>query len=361
MNQQTKELFSAVSQFLADGDTEKRQEIRAEIENLLGRGASVREKNHEGKTVLHLAALQGDEEIVARLIAAGADVNEQDNVQRTPAFFAVSAGICQALEKLIKNNARLDIPEFSGNTLLHSVSLLDEINGRPNEIAEILFGSEIFEGTHFQTVDSYINCKSNDGRTPLHLAADFNRAGLARLLIYYGADIDAADNKGYKPLHLAAENHSKDVIILFNEILPNRSGVDFIDDYQKALNLINLYTPSHGKDEIGKRRWNAYFESKQILESVVTQYRNQTREEEVITNAQQAFLNSPPMQEALGAAGHPTDLEEAQLSSAIENVNMIIEDEIEQLPLIPSSSPSSTSTTTSFALINSSTEDRSLQ
>ncbi len=49
-----------------------------------------------------------------------------------------------------------------------------------------------------------LEAKNNSGRTPLHLASEFNRISIAKLLIERGAIVRANDNGGRTPLHLAS-------------------------------------------------------------------------------------------------------------------------------------------------------------
>lgn len=41
-----------------------------------------------------------------------------------------------------------------------------------------------------------VNAKDVDGRTPLSVAAQLGRTGVAELLLAHGADVNAKDNKG---------------------------------------------------------------------------------------------------------------------------------------------------------------------
>lgn len=50
-----------------------------EIKNLLEAGASVHERDEEGRTPLHMAVFNGSEEIVQLLLSAGANPNAQDH------------------------------------------------------------------------------------------------------------------------------------------------------------------------------------------------------------------------------------------------------------------------------------------
>jgi ankyrin repeat protein len=53
-----------------------------------------------------------------------------------------------------------------------------------------------------------LEAKNNSGRTPLHLASEFNRISIAKLLIEMGANLEAKDNQGRNPLHVATMNNS---------------------------------------------------------------------------------------------------------------------------------------------------------
>jgi cytohesin len=49
------------------------------------------------------------------------------------------------------------------------------------------------------------NQRKDTGDTPLHFAADYNRASIAQRLIDGGADLNAVDNDGFTPLRIAAQ------------------------------------------------------------------------------------------------------------------------------------------------------------
>lgn len=59
-----------------------------------------------------------------------------------------------------------------------------------------------------------VNAKDDELVTPLHLAAYKNSAESASMLLEYGADFDAVDFLGRTPLHLAAANGNEEIIAM---------------------------------------------------------------------------------------------------------------------------------------------------
>ena len=58
------------------------------------------------------------------------------------------------------------------------------------------------------------NPKNNDGKTPLHIAAEMNNVALARKLLEAGADINPNDKGGNTPLIAAVEYCSQEIGLL---------------------------------------------------------------------------------------------------------------------------------------------------
>lgn len=55
------------------------------------------------------------------------------------------------------------------------------------------------------------------GRTPLHFAAQFNRAALAKLLVQKGATVDAVDNQGETATQIAERLKWKKVAAILTD------------------------------------------------------------------------------------------------------------------------------------------------
>ncbi len=188
------ELFDAVE-----------QENQDKVLMFLNKGVSIsiRKKNLLGEWgVIHLAAIEGQAEIVKLLVAKGADIHAVCNDGYTAVHFAASGGHKELLTYLIDKGAKVNTTInkspfnlLDGKTPLHAASR---------------------EG-HLQTVKLLINhganihAKTKDGATALHDAAYGGFAEIAEYLISQGADINAKltnsindNNTGWTPLHYSA-------------------------------------------------------------------------------------------------------------------------------------------------------------
>ena len=57
-----------------------------------------------------------------------------------------------------------------------------------------------------------INCRDEDNRTPLHMAAIYGRLSRSKALIDNQAEVNTVDDKGQTPLHVAAA-HGHDPLV----------------------------------------------------------------------------------------------------------------------------------------------------
>ena len=61
-----------------------------------------------------------------------------------------------------------------------------------------------------------VDGNSPDGKTPLMLAAMFNRVEIMKMLIAHGASVDAVDSRGMTALSLAEKMVAKDSLAFLN-------------------------------------------------------------------------------------------------------------------------------------------------
>ena len=69
-------------------------------------GADVNAKNVEGGTPFHLAAEEGQQQIVELLISKKADINARDNKGKTPLDWAATLGLKETTDLLRKHSGK---------------------------------------------------------------------------------------------------------------------------------------------------------------------------------------------------------------------------------------------------------------
>lgn len=80
-------------------------EMAQEITQRLMTEKNILEKNKDGKTALHFAALNGLKEVIRVLLSKGCNIDQQDNEGRTPLYCALSKRATDAAEFLIGEGA----------------------------------------------------------------------------------------------------------------------------------------------------------------------------------------------------------------------------------------------------------------
>lgn len=140
----------------------------------------------ENETALLLAAQFGSVDVVAQLIARGADVTIQNLKDESALDLAAQYGRLQTVKHLIKYHPMLVHPyRFSScrvrkfsSTPLHRASMNGHI-----EVVQVLLEAGIDP-----------NVRTNSG-TALHQAACFGKADVVRILLEAGADLHAVDSR----------------------------------------------------------------------------------------------------------------------------------------------------------------------
>ncbi len=215
--------------------------------HLVLKGADVNAENEAGKTPLHVAAASGNLSIVRLLVSKGAKVNHEAKDGTTPLHIAAVMGNTDVIRYLVKKGARLDVEDVNGLTPLHyaALSVAEVFKGKENtETVRYLVGEYMRKGTykkrftggltllHFAAYGGDlsqvrrllrkkgigVNVRTQEGLTPLHVAAMKGHTDIVRYLVRKGADINATDTSGYTPLHYAVlSGHTEVVRYLVSE------------------------------------------------------------------------------------------------------------------------------------------------
>jgi len=178
------------------------------VQRLLADGASISEpRGGRGKTILHLLAEHAKPHtarMMELLLKEGLDenlssfVNARDHNGNTPMHVAASSGSLDVVRLLCKHGADLHTCNWVDDTPLHLAAY-----GNPDVVAFLLQeedGADVHVRTHSR------QC------TPLHGAASGGSAECARLLLQAGADPDARDSDEQVPLHYAAQQGAGEAI-----------------------------------------------------------------------------------------------------------------------------------------------------
>ncbi|KAI4145852.1 MAG: hypothetical protein LQ341_002241 [Variospora aurantia] len=157
------------------------------LEIAIEEGANVNAKGADGKAPLHLAAMQGNPDIVQLLIDHGADINiptslrgdnmeRKFNGQRTPLHWACDRGHESCIRLLVKHGADVNANSYTNRTPLQEALMRGHVS-----ISKFLLENGASVKSH-----------DDEGWTPLHQAAISSKAvEVIHLLLDKGADIEA--------------------------------------------------------------------------------------------------------------------------------------------------------------------------
>ncbi|XP_076335183.1 transient receptor potential cation channel A1 [Tachypleus tridentatus] len=152
-------------------------------------------RDKKGRTALHHAAIQNKVECVQFIHEHGGDINAQDYDGNTALHLAVESNALETINYLLSNNADSSIRNNEMNGPIHLATELNRV-----EVLEEMVN-------HKSQVDTCLRGKH--GRRALHLAAIYNHADCARILLSQLKCCPRipCDN-GYYPIHEAAKNGS---------------------------------------------------------------------------------------------------------------------------------------------------------
>jgi uncharacterized protein len=156
-----------------------------QVRRLVSLGASVRVQGEQTKlTILPLACYWGDQDLVARSLDAGADVNARDPHQFSPLLLAAYYRHPEIVRMLATAGARVDVEDWRRRTaLIHAAA-----EGYTEMVRTL-----IAVGANLEAADDV-------GRTGLVVAIDAGHLDTARALIAAGAQVNTADGMGFTPL-----------------------------------------------------------------------------------------------------------------------------------------------------------------
>jgi len=144
---------------------------------------------------LQFAAANNQLEVVARLLASGADpnANHPSGMGLTPLHAAVEGGHKDLVDLLLEHNATIDARASDGSTPLHVAARKGHA-----AVAELLL-----------RYGAPVSAAAAGGLAPLHHAAEMGHSVVVQYLLAANASADARAQDGSTPLHFAArEGHA---------------------------------------------------------------------------------------------------------------------------------------------------------
>lgn len=152
-------------------------------------GASLKDKDEDGDTLLHMACQEGNQKLVQFLLGHGAEINAKNNQQETPLNVACDDhGKHRIVESLIASGAD-------------------------------------------------VNHQDKDGIAPLHKAAYFGLTSIAGLLLENNSEVLIRDQRGWTPLTVAIDAKNEKVVDLFFQ---KASKAKIASDLRAFLTALNL-------------------------------------------------------------------------------------------------------------------------
>lgn len=233
------------------------------VRKLIAKGANVNQLDSSQRTTLYQPAVNGDIEITKILVKSNADVNAEDLARLTALYNAAANGHEEVAKYLMENGADVKRNGALKLTPLHLAvanvdkAMVDCIIENDENIGENIETVDVFGWTSLYWAAAKNNtpilesllhaiskCRASVeiedmllGRTPLHIAAALGNFEAVKLLIKYGAEINYQDTCGWTPFNLAVVGKHRKVI---NYLIANGAKIE-TNDPQKILLSIHPY------------------------------------------------------------------------------------------------------------------------
>jgi ankyrin repeat protein len=211
VNQRTADGTSALHWAVYHGDDDL-------VAELLAAGADANARNDYGATPMSEAAIRGDVRLLRALLAAGADVESANADGQTSLMILARTGNVEAAQLLISHGANVNAHE----TWRHQTSLMWAAAQQQPAMVRLLLkhGATVDERSLVNnwarqvTAEPRMQARPSGGFTPLLYAARAGCLDCAQLLLKAGADPNLGDPDGVSPLLEAVLNFHFDIAAL---------------------------------------------------------------------------------------------------------------------------------------------------
>ncbi|XP_067685591.1 putative ankyrin repeat protein RF_0381 [Haliotis asinina] len=172
---------------------------RGAFDVLVNAGCDVSLVDANRNTILHLACLGGNVDIVKYVLVEISDnINCNGQYGWTPVMIAAERGYRDMFDFLVGKDADLSVVGDDGNTILHMACL----GGDVELVQDVLIETQ-----------TDINVRGHEGVTPVMIAASTGNQILFDLLVSKGADVIIVDDYGNNILHMACHGGCDAMVI----------------------------------------------------------------------------------------------------------------------------------------------------
>uniref|UniRef100_A0A8C1UE62 Ankyrin repeat domain 6 n=1 Tax=Cyprinus carpio TaxID=7962 RepID=A0A8C1UE62_CYPCA len=206
----------------------------AVVRILLAAGCDLDIQDDGDQTALHRAAVVGNADVISALIQEGCALDRQDKDGNTALHEAVWHGFGQSVKLLVKAGANVHAKNKAGNTALHLACQ----NGHALSSKVLLLGGSCPDSknsvgdtclhvsaryNHVSVIRALLSAicsvteRNHAGDTALHIAAALNHRKTVRMLLEAGADSRIKNNMGETALEQARENDNPEVALLLTK------------------------------------------------------------------------------------------------------------------------------------------------
>ena len=218
------------------------------VRRFIDMGANVNSTDSSGNTIIYrlslLPNLSMDQlNCINYILIKGADVNKENYNGYTPLTAHLSSNLFnkELLDRLMKNNAEINSPDFDGDTPLHFAVMNNNF-----EAVEYLLEN-----------GANTNVKNKDGITPLHIAVKEKNYDITAKLLSSGADRNTKDIEGISALDLVKASNDVDLFKLFSITQEDIKKDKIISELQQVLNNnINKPAVKAIKENVDKGFYN---------------------------------------------------------------------------------------------------------